>query len=249
MQKYLRATNSAGALLTHGTRSLCVAIIAACIGFAPEARAITFTGSTTAAFANPTGAPGMVTNFIYNPNGNRVFEWGTPISGSASSAVGFVPTTFAGVSTDQYFKLGDLAYRNGEVYAGTEANSVDLLTYLNFTSPSGITGRYNFSLKLINTPNTGNPAASADTVLLSAYFPTTFFTSGGINYSLNIGLGTLNGFDPTNALTVPEGGFAMKQIVGKITAQAVPDSGSSLALMAIALVGLSGLRRYVTCKA
>ena len=47
----------------------------------------------------------MVTNFIYNPNGDRVFEWVPSISGSASSAVGFVPTTFAGVTTDQYFKL------------------------------------------------------------------------------------------------------------------------------------------------
>ena len=73
----------------------------------------------------------MVTNFIYNwCNGIRVFEWGTAVPGSTSSAIGLVPTTFAGVQTDQYFSLGDLAYRNGEIYDGTQANSVDLLMYL-----------------------------------------------------------------------------------------------------------------------
>jgi protein with PEP-CTERM/exosortase system signal len=194
----------------------------------------------------------MVTKFINNPNGSRAFEWGTAAAGFTTSRLDFVPTTFSGVQTGQYFSLGDLTYRNGEIYAGTEAKSVDLLTYLTFTSPNGITGTYNFDLTLINTVNTGDPVASADTVLLSAYTPTTFFTSGGVNYSLSVGLGTLSGFSSTNEFIVREGRSATTKIVGIVTAQtpsSVPDTSSTLALLGMAVVGLGGLRRYVTCKA
>jgi hypothetical protein len=251
MRRYFRAINSSSALLACGTRGLCIALVAACIAFVPKAGAITFDGNTSGEFVNPAGPAGMVTNFIYNwSNGDRVFEWGTAVPGYMTSAIGLVPTTFAGVQTDQYFSLGDFAYRNGEIYDGTQADSVDLMMHLVLSS--GTVVDYGFNLGLINTVNTANPVTSADTVLLSAYFPTTFFTVGGINYSLNVGLGTLSGFSPTNAFTVAEGGFAMTKIVGIITAQtppSVPDSGYTLALMAIAVVGLGGLRQYVARKA
>ena len=49
-----------------------------------------------------------------------------------------------------------------------------------------------------------------------------------------------------------EGAKASAKLIGTISAvspPSVPDSGSTLALMAMAVVGLGGLRQYLTCKA
>jgi hypothetical protein len=178
------------------------------------------------------------------------FQWGVGYY-SPQSALYFSGTNFTGVSTDQYFDLGDLYYFNGTAWAGTQAYSVDLRTSLAFTAPSGITQDFDFNFGLINTLNTADPWASADSILLSANFPTTSFAVEGIDYTLTVGFGsaTGSGYSEINEFYVLEDGSASAKLVGKITGKSVPDTGSTLALMAMAVVGVGGLRQYLTCKA
>ena len=132
--------------------------------------------------------------------------------------------------------------------------AVDLRTSLAFTNPFGLTKNFDFDFNLINTPNTGNATQNADSVSLSSPFPTTIFTIDGIDYTLKMGFGSLKRglFSQVNEFIVVVGGKASAKLVGIITAskpQSVPDSGSTLALMAMAVVGVGGLRQYLTRKA
>ena len=86
------------------------------------------------------------------------------------------------------------------------------------------------------------------------YFPTTIFTVDGVDYTLKLQFGSVagSGFSEVNQFHVLEGSTASADLIGIITASAprsVPDSGSTLALMAMAIVGVGGLRQYLTCKA
>ena len=154
------------------------------------------------------------------------FQWGVGYY-SPQSALYFSGTNFTGVSTDQYFDLGDLYYLNGTAWAGTQAYSVDLRTSLAFTAPSGITQDFDFNFGLINTLNTADPWASADSILLSANFPTTSFAVGGIDYTLTVGFGsaTGSGYSEINEFYVLEDGSASAKLVGKITGKSVSGYG------------------------
>ena len=88
---------------------------------------------------------------------------------------------------------------------------------------------------------------------LSSPLPATIFTIDGIDYTLKMGFGSLKRglFSQINEFTVVEGGKASAKLIGIITAskpQSVPDSGSTLALIAIAVVGVGGSRQYLTRK-
>ena len=99
-------------------QGLCIAIIAACIACVPQAEAITFDGNTSGIFVNPTGPSGMYATGV----DTNYFQWGVGYY-SPQSALYFSGTNFTGVSTDQYFDLGDLYYLNGTAWAGTQAYS------------------------------------------------------------------------------------------------------------------------------
>jgi VPDSG-CTERM motif len=58
------------------------------------------------------------------------------------------------------------------------------------------------------------------------------------------------GFVEQNSFHVFEDRRASVELIGRITAaNPVPDAGSTLALMAIAIAGLGGLRQYLTARA
>jgi hypothetical protein len=141
----------------------------------------------------------------------------------------------------------------GTILSGTEAYSVDLRTSLAFTNPFGLTKNLDFDFNLSKTPNTGSATQNADSVSLSSPLPTTIFTIDGVDYSLKMGFGSLKRglFSQVNEFTVVEGGKASAKLVGIITAskpQSVPDSGSTLALMAMAIVGVGGVRQFLARK-
>jgi hypothetical protein len=219
------------------------------------AGAITFDGNTSGVFMNPTGGSSMVTS-IQTVGDTSRFTWGTGVS-SPPSSLYFDGASFSGVTPGQFFNLGSLTYFNGSVASGTEADSVVLRNSLSFTNPSGIILQsFNFGFQLINRPNTDDPTASADSVFLSTNFQPTIFSFGGINYTLDLTFGTvsgINGFSNPNEFFVREGQSAGVSLLGKITAQtpppSVPDAGSTLALMGMAVVGLGGLKKYVARKA
>ena len=218
---------------------ICITIIAACIAYVSKAEAITFDGETSGIFDNPAGLPGMVANGV----GTDTFSWGTAVQPSTQSELKFAGASFTGILTDQSFTLGNLNYVNGTLLAGTEATSVDLLATLKFTSPVGLTQNLNVALQLLNTPNTGTNDENADSAFFTALLPTITFTFDGIEYTLITEFGTVTGPGFTKIF---EDASASAELVGIITA--VPDSGSTLALMAMAVVGLGGLRQYLARK-
>lgn len=234
-------------------RGICVAIIVACLACATQAGAISFSGTTSGIFVNPTGSPGMVTK----GTGTNHFQWGVGYQ-SPPSSLKFNGLEFAGVAPDQFFSLGTLSYFNGTLLAGTEAYSADLRAILGFTSPMGLTKSLDFDFQLLNTPNTGSAAQNADSVFLTSLFPTTIFTLDGIDYTLRMGFGSVigkgSGYSQIDKFSVLEGAGSSATLVGVITANnappsLVPDTGSTLALMAVAIVVLGGLRKFVTAKA
>lgn len=228
---------------------ICFAIIAAWIACAPQARAINFSGNTTGTFVNPTGPSGMVVSGV----NTSTFKWGTPFQSQPSSLI-FAGKGFSNITTDQSFELGTLSYFNGTAIGGTEAFSVDLRAKLDFTSPIGLSKAFDFDFTLLNTPNTGTAAQNADSVFLTSLFPTTIFTIDGIDYTLKMGFGSVtgSGFSQIDKFSVLEGAWASAKLVGLITAvsppPSVPDSGSTLALMAMAIVGLGGVRQYLVAR-
>jgi hypothetical protein len=168
----------------------------------------------------------------------------------------FGGTPFTGITTDQFFNLGTLSYFNGTAWSGSEANTVDFRAILGFTSPSGLPAQnFDFDFTLVNTPNIGSAVQNADTVSLLSFFPTTTFNVGGIDYTLRMEFGSVagGGFSKMDKFSVLEDHWASAQLVGLITAinpppPSVPDTGSTLALMAMAVVGVGGMRQYLARK-
>jgi len=249
-----KTDNRRAELLPGAARGLCIAMIAAGMAWAPEAKAISFNGMTSGIFGNPTGASTLKTTGV----GSSYFTWGTGYQ-SASNSLQFTGKSFAGVvPPDQTFELGSLSYFNGTVLNGTEAYSVDLLMTMAFQSPSGLSfSPFKFSFNLMNSPNLVTPMnspANADKLLLTS-IPSTFFTFEGMDYILKIGFGqgvTGPGWTELDKFSVLEGSWASAKLMGTISAvnpPSVPDSGSTLALMAMAVVGVGGLRQYLTRKA
>ena len=181
------------------------------------------------------------------------FTWGTGRT-LLSNSLRFDGASFAGVvPPNQTFTLGTLTYFNGTVLNGTEASSVDLRVTLDLTSPVDLSQNFNFDFKLLNTYNVGSATQNADSVFLTS-LPTTILTIDGIDYSLKMNFGSVtgSGFSQIDKFSVLERGTASATLIGTISAMnppSVPDSGSTLALMAMAIVGVTGMRRYLTCKA
>ena len=184
--------------------------------------------------------------------GTNDFKWGVPFQ-SFPSELFFGGIGFAGVVPEQFFDLGTLSYFNGTAWAGTEAFSVDLRATLAFTSPLGLTNDFDFDFTLLNTLNVGSAVQNADSVFLASLFPTTIFTIDGIDYTLKMGFGSVagGGFSQIDKFFVLEDRWASAQLVGQITAvpPSVPDTGSTLALMAMAVVGVGGIRQYMVRRA
>lgn len=208
-----------------------------------EASAVTVpvAGASSGVFINSTGAPGMVSSGI----GTNSFSWGLGVN-SPPSSLTFAGTSVSSVVADQSFSLGTLSYVNGVILAGTEARSVDLRTTVNFSGTSQ-TFDYTFDLanQLVNTPNTANSLKSADFVFLSNSIPTSAFSIDGVDYTLQLALGSVTEgeFKAVDHFFVMEGGTASAELVGRVTV--VPEPSTILGgLAAAALMGAFLLRNF-----
>ena len=202
--------------------------------------AIPIAGGSSGIFTNPTGPPDMITTGV----GTSTFTWGE--GDPSPSSLRFIGNPFS-VNTGDPFSFGTLGYFNGTIFADTEADSVDLRVTLTLTTPAGISQNFIYTLGLINTDNTGDPLASADIVNFPSSLPNTFFTTGGVNYTLEfLGFGTIvgSGFSTVGNFHVLEGGTASAQLLGRITPAptAVPEP-STILLLAVGLMGFPVLRR------
>lgn len=197
-----------------------------------------FMGSSAGVFLNPVGPATMVTT----GTGTSSFTWG---NGAPPSSLSFAGGAFS-TPGESLFTVGTLTYYNGAIVAGTQADMVDLYLTLAFTNPAGIIENFNYTLGLINTLNTGDPIASADYVTLPSV-SNTVFTAGGIDYTLRLEFGNFSGasFGGPNEFRVLEGQTASVQILGNITTNlaGVPDGGSTLTMLGLALASLAAVRR------
>ncbi len=210
---------------------------------------ISFTGDSTGVFTNPTGPSGMVTTGV----GTSHFTWGDSSSfNTGPSSLDFTGTPFSGTS-DVPFEFGTLTYFNGTIASGTEADAVDLAVLLTLTTPSGVSQDFTYHLALINSPNTGDPYASADYVYLPSTMPGTHFTEGGVDYTLEfLGFGTVtgSGFTTVDSFRVLEDSSASAQLLGRITEQVViPVPGAALlGVLGVGCIGASRRVRHVLQK-
>jgi hypothetical protein len=187
---------------------------------------------------------------ITNPVGAAAFQWGTGAKKSAyphPSALWFEPEATIAAIPEENFTLGYLYYRNGTIIADTGARAVDLNLTLGFSPDLGIsTQAVSFNLQLLDTINTANPIASADTVKLgNGFAPLAFTDTIGNQYFLELSFrvdeATLN-----NTLSTPtefrvlEGGTGSAELIGRLTTAPIPEPGSAF-LVGVALLGL--LRR------
>lgn len=194
----------------------------------------TIEGTSSGIFVNPAGPAGM----IAVGTGTDTFAWGIGEQSYLDFSGSTIRTEF-----DTIFSFGTLSYYNGSIVPNTHADSVDLSINLNLISPAGINQDFSYNLSLINTPNTGDPYASADYVTFPSIFPASTFSYNGTDYTLGfIGFGeiTNNGFSMVNEFHVMEGCSANAQLLGKITenTNVVPEP-STFVLFGGGIAGLA----------
>lgn len=182
-------------------------------------------GSSFGVFLDPdTGVTsGVGTNF---------FSWGVGL-GTAPSQLLFNGATFATTVPKNYVfgspqrltdvvSFGTLDYFNGTIEGGTGANSVSLNLGVSISDPTGIAPQsFSIPLQLINSPNTDDPFASADSVFLTppgGISPVVFHTPDGAPLTLqDIHFGNIDGggFNTIDQFFVLEGESASAQLLGR----------------------------------
>ncbi len=191
----------------------------------PQAQAIYdsiyFTASTDGLFHDPSSATPtkMVTNMA-PPKTGSLFKWGgTSGSGQTQSWLQFDGSPSGIVAPGDWFQIGKLTYYNGTITTGTGADKVKLKFALNITLPTATTTNADFTLNLVNTPNTSDANASADYVYIPALSVPFTTTVGGKNFKLDVRFGetTANGFGSLTEFHVLEEKTATGTMYGRMT--------------------------------
>jgi hypothetical protein len=137
-------------------------------------------GDTTGKFANPAPATAVVSGV-----GSNSFAWGTGDPSSLTFAASAFDT-----KPDTEFKLGRLTFHNGTIASGTGADAVDLTMSIAFTNVPEKNFDLTSRMNIVNTLNTSDPIASADTV-----------TIGGFSFTFNVLEGQTASVDLMGKLT------------------------------------------------
>lgn len=187
---------------------------------------------------------------LTNLEGAAAFQWGVGARGSAypvASALWFEAEAGIKAIPNENFTLGYVYFRNGTIIADTGARAVDLTLDWGFLPETGIESRsVTYNLQLIDTINTANRRASADTVRLGTPAePVTFADSIGNLYTIDLSFQldqtTLNNTLSTQReFRVLEGGTGRAELIGRLTTTPIPEPGSAV-LVGVAVLGL--LRR------
>jgi len=228
-----------------------VAILAtvATLGSAP-AVAADVVGSASGVFSNPTP---LATTFTGNGTNNFLYGDNTG-QNSPQNQLTFTGTAFSS-AFESPFIVGSLFYFNGTTGVGTNPTAVDLALTTNFSTPLLGNVLSTFGLSLIVTPNTSDPDASADFVVLPSTFSPTVFNISGTNYTVKlVGFGDVvgDGFLASSGtqLHVREGLSATADLFAVVTTDisgisgGVPEPSTwAMMLLGFAGVGFMAYRR------
>jgi len=174
------------------------------VGLPSQAQASTISGQASGTWVNPTLLDNNV-QLVDTGVGTNSFTWGEAVPETPPNQLVFTGDSFS-ADIGSWFKIGNLDYFNGTVYADTGADNVTLNLALNFNNQVPISQVFPVSFQLENTPN-NNPdlkdPSNADSVKWNTTLANPSFTLGGNNYSLQIA-----GFSPnsqTTGITALEG--------------------------------------------
>ncbi|MEH2183713.1 choice-of-anchor K domain-containing protein [Nostoc sp.] len=154
--------------------------------FSGQAQALTFSGTSSATWGNPT--PGINdTNPIYTGVGSNTFTWGKAnLSSGFPNKLTFNGTSFA-ADINSVFKIADLSYFNGKVLTDSGIEFVPLNINVSFSPPVETSQVFDFNLHLVNTLNDPkDPEKSADLVFLDTTLSNRSFTFGNNKYTLEL---------------------------------------------------------------
>ena len=228
--------------------------------------AIPISGQYVGTFINPllTGSSSVTTGI-----GTDSITWGVPCDGVTNcftSPGGITPpssliftalpfVTEIGVP----FVLGDVDFYNGTVMPGTDISGITLFLDGMQITPTLFAGSDSREISIVNTPNTGDPIASADRVAIPmAFFPAA--NAFGVIESQSATATVLGQFSVISPdqidLNILGFGQAMSSngFLEGFSPQSVPEPGS-IALVILGLIGVVFQRRkcnnlkliYETC--
>jgi hypothetical protein len=165
-----------------------------------------YQGSTSGVFTNnDTGVvSGIGTNSfswgIGQPSRSKLTFAGSPFDVNVRTGYVYGPRAR---NDAEVFSLGNLSYFNGTIAGGTGANSVQLDVTAAVTSPVATNpATFPSPFTLVNSPNTDDPIASADSVFLPRNLPPVVTNTPG-NYPITLeipgfGQTTGSGFSTVN---------------------------------------------------
>lgn len=214
----------------HASRRSFTSVAIACLAYVSCAEAVSFDGTTSGIFIGPMGPSTMFKSGV----DTRSFSWGTGV-GTPPSLLKSFTTSFAD-STDQPFALGSLNYFNCTVRAGTEAY-VDYAPKMGFGS---VSGRLPSDYKRTPWERAGAVRDLSATLRRRAK-PCGDWPAQALchrPHSAAIISRVYSGICSDQF-------FVLEDRCGINTANnplSVPDTGSTLALVAIAFLGLGGLK-------
>lgn len=191
-------------------------------GNAATSNQVAIAGFSSGTFVNPRGPAGMVVTGVGTTN----FTWGLG-SGTPSSSLRYGGANFA-ASAEEFFSIGTLNYYNGTISGGTGADSVDLRITVVFLDDTGFPHVFDYPFTLVNSPNTSDPVASADFVVLSNSLPAQTFFLDGREHTVQLFFGqtSSNGFSTVDRFHVLENATASADLVGRFTANFVGLPGT-----------------------
>ncbi|NJK36886.1 MAG: hypothetical protein HC835_07390 [Oscillatoriales cyanobacterium RM2_1_1] len=213
-------------------------------------RATTFTGSSAGLLQLPEGTFGASLSSENSGTNNRI-TWGDPTPDSFRNYLQYDGVGFT-TEIDQLFPLGEIEYRNGEVFTGShnlDASNFPLAIELSFLNPLTATNTFNYRFSLLQTLNqTGDPVLDADTLSFAADgVSTDTFNFEGTEYTLQlVGFSNDGGSTILEEFVLPEEATVNALLYAQLTAAAqestpIPEPGL---LVGIGLLGvyLSGTR-------
>jgi hypothetical protein len=153
------------------------------LALASTAKAIDFSGTTSATWSTPS-PNNAVTQF--SGVGTNTFVTGQSANSLPANTLTFTGNTFT-TALDSLFKIGDLSYYNGVTLSGSDVNTVPLQIQLGLSNPAGLSQSFIYGFQFDITPNFGDRETNADRLIPLNTSAIGNFVVDGLSYTLQLG--------------------------------------------------------------